>query len=127
MEEQKFQQTVGGWTIIGDQIQIRPIVPNAATVRFYYLSNLIAKTADAQRIPAFMADTDTFRLDERVLKLGIIWQWKANKGQAYAEDMTNYEEALAYAIGADKGSNVLEVRRGRLTAEAWPYPGVLGR
>jgi len=128
MQVQNFQQTVGGWTIIGDEIHIRPVVPNGATVKFYYLSNYVAVAADATKSTAFMADNDTFRLDERLLKLGIIWQWKANKGQAYAEDMTNYEEALGYAIGADKGSNILTVgRAGLLRAETIAYPGVLGR
>lgn len=127
MEVQNFQQTIGGWTLIGEQIGIKPAIPAGGNVRFYYLTDRIINTANGTRASSFMADTDSFRLNERLLKLGIIWQWKANKGQAYAEDMTNYEEALAYSIGTDKGSNVLEVRRGRLTAEAWPYPGVLGR
>lgn len=52
----------------------------------------------------FTSDDDVFRLDERVLKLGMIWPWKANKGQAYAEDMVTYEDALAVASGNDKGS-----------------------
>jgi hypothetical protein len=27
-----------------------------------------------------MSDADTFRLDERLLKLGMIWAWKQLKG-----------------------------------------------
>ena len=33
-------------------------------------------------------------IDERLLKLGMIWQWKANKGSPYAEDMGTYSDAL---------------------------------
>ena len=40
-----------------------------------------------------MADGDTFRLDERLLKLGMICHWKTNKGSPYAEDMGTYCDA----------------------------------
>ena len=43
-----------------------------------------------------------FRLDERLLKLGMIWQWKAHKGSPYAEDMGTYADALGDAMGHDK-------------------------
>ena len=47
-----------------------------------------------------MADGDSFVLDERLLKLGMIWQWKANKGSPYAEDMATYGDALVVHGGA---------------------------
>ena len=37
----------------------------------------------------------------------MIWQWKANKGSPYAEDLANYEDALAKVAGADKPSPIL--------------------
>jgi hypothetical protein len=49
----------------------------------------------------FMNDGDTFRLDERLLKLGMTYQWKAQKGSSYAEDMSTYGDALAIAMGHD--------------------------
>ena len=52
-------------------------------------------------------DADTFRLDERLFKLGMIWQWKANKGATYAEDLANYEDALSGSPGNDKPSPII--------------------
>ena len=75
----------------------------------------------------FLTDTDTYVLSCRVLRLGMIWQWRANKGLAYAEDMGNYEDALSIAIGNDKGSNIIRVgglRGGSRLGIA--YPGTLG-
>jgi len=121
------QWTPGAWTIIGRQIQIRPIPSTGTTIQYYYLSNgIVISSANAVQ-QSFMADTDSFALDERVLRLGMVWQWRANKGLAYAEDLATYEEALSYAIGADKGSNTIVVGRRRMPYNAgYAYPGTLG-
>ena len=39
---------------------------------------------------------------KRMLKLGMIWQWKANKGAPYAEDMGSYSDALTNNMGSDR-------------------------
>ena len=66
-------------------------------------------------------------LPERLLTLGLIWRWRAQKRQEYAEDLRNYEIALSEEIGRDKGSQIIAVGAAR-----WPgrvgtsYPGPLG-
>lgn len=110
---QNFRSIIGAWTMLGEQILIKPAMANLSTAQFYYITNLIIKDVGGTPKAAFTADDDVFRLDERVLKLGMIWQWKANKGLAYAEDMSTYEDAIAVSAGADKGSNILVVGRGR--------------
>lgn len=126
MTIQNYQGLTGAWTMIGDQILIKPALPNLATASFFYISDLIIKDKDGGPKAEFTSDDDVFRLDERVLKLGMIWQWKANKGQAYAEDMVTYEDALAVASGNDKGSNILTVGTPRLQAGAeCAFPGVI--
>jgi hypothetical protein len=59
----------------------------------------------------FTDDADSFRLDERLLKLGMVWQWKANKGTSYAEDMGTYTDALSIAMGHDKPAPIYVGRR----------------
>ena len=73
-----------------------------------------------------MNDADEFRISERILKLGMIWQWKANKGSPYAEDMGTYSDALVGVAGADKPAPIL-VDRQPISAVAgasypWPVP-----
>lgn len=121
--------TPGNWIIIGGQMNIFPAMAVGETARFYYISNkVVADAAPAVTTkPAFTADTDTFRLPERLLTLGLIWRWQAQKGKDYGEDLKNYEIALSEEIGKDRGSNIITVGRQR-----WPgnvnlaYPGVLG-
>ena len=120
------------WTLIGDQIYIRyggttGAFPSGATVQFYYLADRPVKTAAGVPKAAFTADDDVFRLDERLLKLALVYRWKQAKGQDYAEEMADYENALVQAIGADKGSVILASGRSGRFAEAFPsYPWPLG-
>jgi hypothetical protein len=82
----------------------------ATTARFSYLDKNPIATAAAPTGPfaeRFVSDTDVFRLPERLLKLGMVWQWKANKGSPYAEDMGTWSDAMANAMGADAPSPII--------------------
>lgn len=120
---QDFSPVVGAWTIIGDEILVRiggatgPLAL-ADSVQFYYVSNYYAKNAGGTAQAAFTADTDTFRLNERVLERAFEYRWKQDKGQDYAEAMSDYQDALAAQIGKDKGSNILIVGRQTMPLDA---------
>jgi hypothetical protein len=60
---------------------------------------------------AFQADGDSYGLDERLLRLGMIWQWKANKGAAYYEDMGTYGDTLNALAGRDTPAPIIIGRR----------------
>lgn len=109
-----FEFVTGAWTIYGGQIHIRPAMAATETARFFYVSNTAVTASDASKKARFTADDDTFFLGDRALKLGIIWQWKANKGRPYAEDLVNYEEALASLRAKDRGANIVRIGQPRL-------------
>jgi hypothetical protein len=93
-------------------------------VQFNYLQRNCVHLASGGFNDAFVGDTDVYVLDERLLKLGMIWQWKANKGSPYAEDMATFMDAVARASGADKPSPII-VDRWLISAGArpsYPYP-----
>lgn len=133
MLSQAFPPLTGAWTLIGEQIHIRvggstaPLA-TGSTAQFYYISCQFAKAAAGTAKAVFTADADTFRLDERVLKLALIYKWKQGHLQDYAEEMSDYENALAERIGGDKGSNMFAVGGRRATAfdVGYAYPGILG-
>ena len=90
----------GEWTIYGGQIHIfptleGPIVPPytpvtaAETAYFAYLHKNCVALSSGGYGNEFLNDADSFALDERLLKLGMIWKWKAQKGSPYAEDLSN--------------------------------------
>jgi hypothetical protein len=112
------------WTIYGGQMHIQPILPAAETATFNYLDKNCIALASGGYGDEFMSDLDTFRLDERVLKLGMIWRWKSQKGTAYAEDMGTYGDALNTVAGFDQPSPILIGRRPamRNATDAYPWP-----
>lgn len=112
----------GEWTLMGDQMHIWPVlrgpvysvppadlvlVSPAETAYFAYLDKNCIALASGGYGSEFMADGDTFVLGDRLLKLGMIWQWKASKGSPYAEDMGSYSDALANAMGHDGPSPII--------------------
>lgn len=115
------------WIIYGGQLHIRLALASAELAKYFYQSNkyaLAGSTAQA----TFTTDTDTFRLDERLLKLGMMWRWKADKGIPYAEHLEDYETLKAQLIARDKGGTVLRVGGSRTMADtSIAYPRVLGQ
>lgn len=116
----------GEWTIIGGQMLIMPPMGPGVTATFAYIHPNCVKLASGGQGDSFMADGDGYVLNERVLKLGMIWQWKAQKGSAYAEDMGTYGDALTYEMGHDSPAPIIVGRRpmsASLTAGiAYPWP-----
>ena len=95
---------------------------SAATVKYWYQSNLYGRQASTN-IAAFTADTNTFRLSERLLKLALIYKWREMKGLPYAENMEDYEIEKAKLIHRDKGSRIIRIGRPSLPRDAiYAYP-----
>ncbi|MBN9552179.1 MAG: hypothetical protein J0H31_25795 [Alphaproteobacteria bacterium] len=115
---QNISLVFGAWTIYGGQIHIKTALGAGATAKHWYQSNQIVKAKDESDVitysDAFAADADMYRLDDQLLKLGIIWQWKANKGLAYGEDLQNYEELKEKLIARDKGGRMMIIGQARM-------------
>jgi len=116
----------GEWTIIGGQMLIWPVMATGITATFAYLDKNCVALNSGGFGDSFVDDGDSFALDERLLKLGMIWQWKAQKGTAYAEDMGTYGDALQTAMGKDSPSPII-IDRGPASktvnvAYPWPVP-----
>lgn len=116
----------GNWIVLGGQMQILPAMASTETARFYYVSNKIITGEGGTKV-AFTADQDEFLLPERLLTLGLIWRWRAQKRMEYSEDMQNYEIALSEEIKRDKGARILKIGVQRYPANVrLAYPGTLG-
>jgi hypothetical protein len=114
----------GEWTMLGGQMHIHPVMPVGVTAYFAYLDkNSVALNAGGFG-EVFQDDLDTWPIGERVLKLGMIWQWKANKGGAYAEDMGTFGDAIAKLQGADSPAPIIAGYKtiSSSVRVAYPYP-----
>ena len=124
---QPVGRVVNAWTKYGGLIYISPALANAATAKFFYQTTGIIQPVSGANKGTFTVDTDVFPAGDRLLRLGMIWQWKANKGLEYHEDMENFEEALAQAITHDKGPRTFRIGRGRSMRGVDPvWPGTVG-
>jgi hypothetical protein len=116
----------GEWIRYGDQIHFAPVLSGTETATHGYVHKNCIALASGGFGDSFMSDADRFALDERLLELGMIWQWKADKGAAYQEDLGTYQDALNRIGGADKPAPIL-IGRVPISATSqasypWPAP-----
>lgn len=90
----------GAWTLYGNQIHLLPIMAGTETVKFFYITNQIVSDGNTE----FTADGNTFALSERLLKLCIIYLWKQMKGQDFAAELSDFEQAMDLEMDNDGGS-----------------------
>lgn len=117
-------QVPGYWALYGGQIHIIPPPPSGEQPAFGYITKNIATGADGKPKLTFDTDTDTFALDENLLKMSVIWRWKQAEGLDYSEDMQNCELLFSQLAAKDKGSKVIRSSRIRPTGMGiWGIPG----
>jgi hypothetical protein len=118
--------TWGEWTMLGGAMHIRPTLYLGETASFIYIDKNPVLLASGGYSEVFQSDSDRFRLDERLLKLGLIWAWLESKGQPYAEAMGTYSDALAMAAGADSPAPIivgtLPISHGMFGPQTWVGP-----
>lgn len=114
----------GEWHMIGGGIEFWPALNTGETARCMYLQKNCIALASGGFGDRFQGDNDTYVLDERVLKLGMIWQWKAQKGSPYAEDLGTYDDAVAMLQGADQPAPIIVGRKPVSVSArvAYPFP-----
>lgn len=119
----------GNWMIYGNEMHILPVMTSTETVKYWYISNEIVTASGGSKKTQFTADDDTFVLSEKLLELGMIWQWRANKGLPYAEDMKNYEQEFNSLAKHDAGSSAVVTGRrypGKTLRGLWAFPQTVG-
>ena len=117
-EIRSFIGSIGYWIVLGGAMNIKGSGGAAMAVgesaKYYYLSKYIVTNEGAVTQEEFTADTDSFRLPERLLTLELIWRWRHRKGFDYGEDMRNAEIARAEEFAKEKGRRTISVGRARL-------------
>lgn len=114
----------GWWMLLENKFQFQPAPASGATASIPYIANTFARSSTGVPQSTFAADTDTFVLDERLLTLGLIWRWRAQKRLEYAEDLQTYEIALSQAQARDRGAVVIRSNGRRRVGNlgvAWPW------
>jgi hypothetical protein len=96
------------YRIRSGHLLVNPIPPAGAPWYFEYVTNQwILDTDGVTTKQYFTADTDTIRLPETLLLMGLRWRWKKEKGLEYAEDLRTYEAQVNDALSRDGGKPTL--------------------
>lgn len=83
------------YIIAGNDILVYPGTPSSVqTYGFRYRSKYAVYSAAGTLKESFTADDDYPALPSRILKAGLRWRWRAEKGQPYAEQKELYEGML---------------------------------
>lgn len=124
---QRYKATVATspryrYRIRGGKLLMTPTPAADHTLAFEYMSkNWILGVDGTTYKAAFTLDTDTLLLPEELLKMGLRWRWKKEKGKEYAQDFEDYEMQVADMLGRDGGKQVIRLDGGFPQAR----PGVI--
>lgn len=89
------------WMIFGGNLNVMPPVADTETLRFGYISNNIVNGPVTSQ---FTTDTDNFILDDELLRLSIVWNWKKIKGYDFQVELAEYGERLNSLQFSDVGA-----------------------
>lgn len=102
------------YRIMGDAILLTPTPTASQTCAYEYISKNWCQSSGGTGQQAWAADTDTGKLDEKLMTLGLVWRFKQAKGMSFEDDLMLYERRVSEAMMRD-GS------KGRLSSDGWMY------
>jgi len=120
-----FYAAPGAWMIRKNLFHFAPGPSIGQEAVFPYISKNIFTDANGSPKARITNDTDSFILDERLLKLSIIWRWLALKKMDFTEELRTYENALSQEQVRDGGARVIRRNSRRVPSgvrPGWPWP-----
>ncbi len=103
-------------------LSIDPVpADNGAALVLEYVSNAWCRSAAGAPQTAWAADTDVGILDEYLIKLGLRWRMLRRLGMSYADELDEYERAVAKALAHDGGAAILDLASPQVPALLGPW------
>jgi len=90
------------FTVRGGNILIIPNPTAGDQMYFEYISKNWCQSSGGTAQDEWLADTDTGILDEKLMRLGVIWRYKQKKGLKADIDFQNYETQVKQALTVDQ-------------------------
>ena len=108
--------------IRGGHLLVNPTPPAGESWAFESVTkNWILDVDGVTTKASFTADTDTLRLPETLLLMGLRWRWKKEKGFEYAEDLRTYETQVSDTLSRDGNKPMLSMDQ---AARTNAHPGI---
>lgn len=112
-EEWQYQKALtaavitDAFRIRGNDFLITPTASAADTYAYEYVTDQWCETSGGTGQTAWSADDDVGRVQEELMKLGIVWRWLQSNGLDYAEAHATYEKSVMQEIMRDGSRRVL--------------------
>jgi len=97
------------FSVFGDQVNLYPTPSSSFTIKFDYYSSYFAKASDGTEQEEFEADTDTFRLPDDVLILGVLARFKMRKGLSADAEIADYRRAVVSHLRNSRPDKMIDV------------------
>ncbi len=89
------------YRIRGDVMLLTPTPPAGETVAYEYISKNWCQSSGGTAQSEWLADTDTGKLDEDVMALGVEWRFRSNRGIEFSDLQLEYERQVTDLIIRD--------------------------
>lgn len=93
----------------GGDILINPTPSAGWTFAYEYMSTQWCESSLGTDQSVWTADTDVGLLPERLMKLGIIWRFKAQRGMAFDADYSKWEFEVRNTLGQENTHGTLDM------------------
>ena len=93
--------------IFGGNFVVDPVPYDNNQLVYEYYSKNWCQSAGGTTQAEWAADSDTFRLDDDAMTLGIIWRYRRAKGLDYTEERDMYEERMSVVVSRVASSRAL--------------------
>jgi len=129
-QAQKAQVVSTVWSqyrIRGNSFYFLPAPTAGQSIYYEYVSNKWCQSSGGTAQPAWAADSDTGRISEHLLTLGVVWRWLEAKGLDYTQRFDEYEREKSKIIARDGtrrklnavGPTLQGLGRGRIPEGTW--------
>jgi hypothetical protein len=93
----------------GLSLLIAPTPPAGQSIAFEYLSKNWCRSSGGTGQAAWVADSDSGVLEERLMALGIIWRWRKAKGFSFSDALDTYQEEVEKEAARAPGAPALSL------------------
>jgi hypothetical protein len=97
------------WRERGNQFLVAPNPAVGNDCYYEYISANWALSASDEPQSSFLADSDTYVLDETLTQLGLRWRFLRAKGLDYSEEFNTYEREVELKMARDGGNSMISL------------------
>lgn len=90
-------------------ITLTPTPSQAMELVMAYKTNMYARASDGTEIAVFSNDSDTSKIPERLIEMGVRWRFRRAKGLDHSAELAEYNNALQSVLASSRRPGSIRV------------------